>query len=171
MRISDWSSDVCSSDLLTAERVAAAFAKAGLPEGVFQPLHLSHDMTARLVAEDTVDFVAFTGSVAGGLAVQQALAGRFAGCGLELGGKDPAYVRADADLKHAVENLTDGAFFNSGQSCCAVERIYVHADLFKDFVAGMADLVLRYKLGDPLDRATTLGPMVDRKSTRLNSSH
>src|SRR3546814_5244019 len=76
-------------------------------------------MTARLVAEDTVDFVAFTGSVAGGLAVQQALAGRFAGCGLELGGKDPAYVRADADLKHAVENLTDGAFFNSGQSCCA----------------------------------------------------
>src|SRR3546814_20713935 len=102
MRISDWSSDVCSSDLLTAERVAAAFAKAGLPEGVFQPLHLSHDMTARLVAEDTVDFVAFTGSVAGGLAVQQALAGRFAGCGLELGGKDPAYVRADADLTPAV---------------------------------------------------------------------
>src|SRR3546814_13221949 len=82
MRISDWSSDVCSSDLLTAERFAAAFAKAGLPEGVFQPLHLSHDMTARLVAEDTVDFVAFTGSVAGGLAVPQALAGRFAGCGL-----------------------------------------------------------------------------------------
>src|SRR5437868_3987448 len=129
---------------LCAERFAEAFAAAGLPKGVFQYLHLSHEDTERIVAGDAVDFVAFTGSVAGGHAVQRAAAGRFVGTGLELGGKDPAYVRADADLAHAVENLVDGAFFNSGQSCCGIERIYVDAKLYDRFVEAFAALTRQY---------------------------
>jgi acyl-CoA reductase-like NAD-dependent aldehyde dehydrogenase len=119
---------------LCAERYSEAFAAAGLPEGVFQHLHLSHDSVARVIDDSRVDFVAFTGSVEGGHAVQAAASKRFIGSGLELGGKDPAYVRADADLAHAVENLIDGAMFNSGQSCCGIERIYVHRDLHFEFV-------------------------------------
>ncbi|MCK5623688.1 MAG: aldehyde dehydrogenase family protein, partial [Alphaproteobacteria bacterium] len=111
---------------LCAERYAEALAEAGLPEGVFQVLHMSHASTEKLIQDERVDYLAFTGSVPGGHAISQALAGRFIGAGMELGGKDPAYVRADADLAFAVENLVDGAFFNSGQSCCGIERIYVH---------------------------------------------
>jgi acyl-CoA reductase-like NAD-dependent aldehyde dehydrogenase len=121
---------------LVAERYAEAFKAAGLPEGVFQFLHLSHDQVAKTIADPRIAFVAFTGSVPGGQAVQRAAAARFIGTGLELGGKDPAYVRADADLKFAVENLVDGSYFNSGQSCCGIERIYVQKSLFKEFVEG-----------------------------------
>ena len=110
---------------LCAERYAEAFREAGLPDGVFQFLHMTHADTEKAMRDARVGYVAFTGSVAGGRAVQHALSDRFIGAGLELGGKDPAYVRADADLAHAVENLVDGAFFNSGQSCCGIERIYV----------------------------------------------
>ncbi|MEP5719867.1 MAG: aldehyde dehydrogenase family protein, partial [Alphaproteobacteria bacterium] len=149
---------------LCGERIARAFEAAGAPDGLFQVLHLTHDQTARVVASPEIDFVAFTGSVPGGAAMEQAAAGRFIGIGLELGGKDPAYVRADADLAHAVENVTDGAFFNSGQSCCGIERVYVHADVYDDFVSGMVDLAKGYVLGDPLDDATTLGPMVRPKA-------
>ena len=92
--------------------------------------------------------------------MQQAAAGRFLGVGLELGGKDPAYVRPDADLAHAIENLADGAFFNSGQSCCAIERIYVHEAVYDRFVEGLVELTRGYRLGDPTDPATTLGPLV-----------
>jgi acyl-CoA reductase-like NAD-dependent aldehyde dehydrogenase len=142
------------------ERIADAFAEAGLPDGVFQVLHLSHEATAKIIASDEVDFVAFTGSVPGGASIEKAAAGHFLGVGLELGGKDPAYVRADANLGHAIENLVDGAFFNSGQSCCAIERIYVHADVFEPFVEGFAALTRQFKLGSPLDPGTTLGPVV-----------
>ncbi len=145
---------------LCAERFAAAFASAGLPEGLFQYLHLGHDEALKLIETDGVDFVAFTGSVPAGHAVQAAAAKRFIGVGLELGGKDPAYVRADAVLNHAIENVVDGAFFNSGQSCCGIERVYVHAEVYDQFVEGAADLVSRYRLGNPLDEDTTLGPMV-----------
>lgn len=145
---------------LCAERFAEAFRAAGLPEGVFQHLHLGHEDTALLIGDGRVDGVCFTGSVEGGHAVQQALAGRFVSGGLELGGKDPAYVRADADLAHAVENLVDGAMFNSGQSCCGIERIYVHERLYDDFVAGALELTRAYVLGDPTRPETTLGPMV-----------
>ncbi len=145
---------------LCAERYAEAFRAAGLPEGVFQYLHLSHADTEAAMRDARVGFVAFTGSVAGGAAVQHALADRFIGAGLELGGKDPAYVRADADLAHAVENLVDGAFFNSGQSCCGIERIYVHEKLYDDFVDGFVELTKKYVLGDPTQAATNLGPMV-----------
>ncbi|HAD88020.1 MAG TPA: aldehyde dehydrogenase [Rhodospirillaceae bacterium] len=145
---------------LCGERLARAFHAAGAPNGLFQVLHLTHEQTAEVVASPEIGFVAFTGSVPGGAAMERAAAGRFIGLGLELGGKDPAYVRADANLPHAIENVTDGAFFNSGQSCCGIERVYVHADVYDDFVAGMVDLAKTYVLGDPLDEATTLGPMV-----------
>lgn len=144
---------------LTAERFAAAFAKAGLPDGVFQYLYLDHAQAASLMGHDGVGFVAFTGSVAGGRAVQHALANRFAGAGLELGGKDPAYVRADADLDHAVETLVDGAFFNTGQSCCGIERIYVQQHVYQDFIDAYGGLVNKYNLGNPAEDAVNLGPM------------
>ena len=145
---------------LCAERMQEAAAAAGLPGGLLQALHLSHAATARLIEDPGIAHVAFTGSVAAGAAVERAAAGRFIGVGLELGGKDPAYVRADADLDHAVENLVDGAFFNAGQSCCGIERIYVHEDVYDRFVEGAVDLTRRYVLGDPTRQETTLGPMV-----------
>src|SRR5258706_10390927 len=145
---------------LVAERYAEAFAAAGLPGGVFQFLHVSHDQAARMIADPRVAFVAFPGSVEGGHAVQRAAADRFIATGLELGGKDPAYVRADADLPSAVENLVDGSYFNSGQSCCGVERIYVDKSLYRSFVDGFVALTKQYRLGNPLDPKTTLGPMV-----------
>ncbi|MCB9317525.1 MAG: aldehyde dehydrogenase family protein [Lewinellaceae bacterium] len=145
---------------LCAEHYAAAFEAAGLPRGVFQYLHLSHEQVAEVIADARIAHVAFTGSVDGGRAVQQAVGKRFLAAGLELGGKDPAYVRADARLDFTVENLVDGAFFNSGQSCCGIERIYVHESLFDVFVSRFVDLTLQYRLGNPLDPETTLGPMV-----------
>ena len=145
---------------LVAERYAQAFEAAGLPQGVFQYLHASHAQVARLVGDARVGYVAFTGSVDGGHAVQRAAAARFVATGLELGGKDPAYVRADAPLAATVESLVDGAYFNSGQSCCAVERIYVQRDVFPAFVGAFVKRVQQYKLGDPLSPDTTLGPMV-----------
>ncbi|HEY7739944.1 MAG TPA: aldehyde dehydrogenase family protein [Steroidobacteraceae bacterium] len=145
---------------LCAERFETCLREAGLPEGLFRALHLSHAQTTRLIGDPQVDFVAFTGSVDGGHAVQQAAAARFIGAGLELGGCDPAYVREDADLAHAVENLVDGAFFNSGQSCCGIQRIYVHRRRYDDFVAGAVALTRQYLLGNPTDPATTLGPVV-----------
>ncbi len=152
---------------LVAERYAEAFEAVGLPEGVFQFLHMSHDQTARVVADPRIGFVAFTGSVAGGHAVQQAASSRFVGTGLELGGKDPAYVRADAPFDYTVENVVDGTYFNSGQSCCAVERIYVARPLFKRFVDAFVGLARKYTLDNPLDKSTTLGPMVRREAANL----
>jgi acyl-CoA reductase-like NAD-dependent aldehyde dehydrogenase len=143
-----------------AERYAEAFQAAGLPDGVFQYLNLEHEQVARVIADPRIAFVAFTGSVAGGQAVQRAAAGRFIATGLELGGKDPAYVRADAPLAQTIENLVDGAFFNSGQSCCGVERIYVEKRVFDDFLDGFVRLTRQYRLGNPLEKQTTLGPMV-----------
>ena len=145
---------------LCAERFDECFKAAGLPEGVFQVLHLSHEDTERVVKDPRVAFVAFTGSVAGGHAIQHAVAERFIGAGLELGGCDPAYVRHDANVPHAVENLVDGAFFNSGQSCCGIQRIYVHEMVYERFVMGAVELTKQYVLGNPTEQATTLGPVV-----------
>jgi acyl-CoA reductase-like NAD-dependent aldehyde dehydrogenase len=145
---------------LCAERFTQAFQAAGLPEGLFRHLHLSHAATAKLIAGEGVDFVSFTGSVPGGHAVQEAAATRFIGTGLELGGKDPAYLRADVKLEHAVENVIDGAFFNSGQSCCGIERIYVHAEVYESFVEAAVETTRAYELGNPIEPGTTLGPMV-----------
>ena len=145
---------------LVAERYAEAFKAVGLPPGVFQFLHMDHAQVARTIADPRIAFVAFTGSVPGGQAVQKAAAARFIGTGLELGGKDPAYVRPDADLNFAVENLVDGAYFNSGQSCCGIERIYVHKKIYKPFVDGFVQLTRQYRLGNPLEKETNLGPLV-----------
>lgn len=156
---------------LAADRFAEGFKAAGLPEGIFQTLDLTHEDAEKLMADKRVDFVNFTGSVAGGHAVQKAISGKFIAAGLELGGKDPAYVRADADLKSAVENLVDGAFFNSGQCCCGIERIYVHENLYQKFVEGFVELTYTYKLGNPLDKETTLGPMVRASSAEFVRGH
>ncbi len=153
--------------LLCAERFYQAFEEASLPDGVFQYLHLNHAETANLVKHENINYVSFTGSVEGGKAVEQAAAGLFKSVALELGGKDPAYVMADADINYSVENLVDGAYFNSGQSCCGIERIYVHERHYEQFVEKYVALVKQYRLGNPLDQATTLGPMVNSKAANL----
>ncbi|MCJ2877582.1 aldehyde dehydrogenase family protein [Rhizobium pusense] len=145
---------------LAAERIHEAFAAAGLPDGVFQFLHIDHDQVARMIADPRVSHVCFTGSVGGGRAVQGALAGSFKSAGLELGGKDPAYVREDANIDHAIASIADGIFFNSGQSCCGIERVYVHERHFQIVVDGIVAYAEQLKLGDPRDAVTTLGPMV-----------
>ena len=148
-----------SQTLLVGERMAEAFHAAGIPADVFQNIVLDHDTTSALIAARAFDFVNFTGSVAGGRAIEQAAAGTFTGLGLELGGKDPGYVMEDADLDAAVDTLMDAAMFNSGQCCCGIERIYVHESLFDAFVEKSVALVSGYKLGNPLEADTTLGPM------------
>ncbi len=149
-----------SQTLLVGERFAEAMRRAKLPEGLFQNLLLNHVSTGAIIACGRVQQVNFTGSVEAGKVMESAASGQFLGMGLELGGKDPAYVRADANLEQAVENLVDGSFFNSGQSCCAVERIYVDQKIFPVFVERFAELTRQYVLGNPLDEATTLGPLV-----------
>ena len=153
--------------LLAGERFAKAFEKAGLPKGVFQNVVLDHASTEKLLASGTIDHVNFTGSVGGGRAIEKAAAGTFMTLGLELGGKDPAYVLPDADLDHAIANLVDGAFFNSGQCCCGIERIYVHEAVYDRFVDGFIDLTKQYVVGNPLDAGTTLGPMAQARFADL----
>ncbi|HWT12577.1 MAG TPA: aldehyde dehydrogenase family protein [Allosphingosinicella sp.] len=149
--------------LLAGERFAQALAAAGLPEGLFHNLFLSHEQTARLLASGAVDHSTFTGSVAAGREIERAAAGSLTTLTLELGGKDPAYVRPDADLAAAVAGLADGAFYNSGQSCCAVERIYVHEAVWEPFLDGFVAAVQDYRLGDPLEPETSLGPMASAR--------
>lgn len=145
---------------LCAERLHQAFTEAGFPDGVFQYLHLTHADTEVVIQSPQINFVAFTGSVPGGEMVERAAVGRFIGVGLELGGKDPAYVRKDANLQHAIETVTDGAIFNSGQSCCGIERVYVDEAVYQEFVDGVVALANSYKLGRPDDANTNLGPLV-----------
>jgi acyl-CoA reductase-like NAD-dependent aldehyde dehydrogenase len=145
---------------LCAERFREAFVNAGVPAGVFQYLHLSHADTVGLINDRRVASVCFAGSGLSGRAVIAAATSGFANSGLELGGKDPAYVRLDANLAQAIVTLTDGAFFNAGESRCGIKRIYVAASRFEDFVAGFVDLTKKYRLGSPLDPETTLGPVV-----------
>jgi acyl-CoA reductase-like NAD-dependent aldehyde dehydrogenase len=145
--------------LLVGERFQKAFDSTGLPEGLFTHIVLEHSQTEAIISGGHVDHVAFTGSVEAGRAMERAAAGTFTTLGLELGGKDPAYVAPDANLRFAVENLVDGAFFNSGQCCCGIERIYVHESRYDAFVEHFVELTAQYVLGDPLDQETTLGPM------------
>ncbi|MBO9472681.1 aldehyde dehydrogenase family protein [Shimia sp. R10_1] len=147
--------------LVVGERMAQAFQSAGVPEDVFQNVFLSHDVTNDLIAGNAFDFVNFTGSVGGGQAMERAAAGTFTGVGTELGGKDPGYVMEDADLDAAVDTLIDGAMFNSGQCCCGIERIYVHESLYDAFVEKAVAVVNGYKLGNPLEEETTIGPMAN----------
>ncbi|CAG8471041.1 2864_t:CDS:10, partial [Scutellospora calospora] len=149
---------------LCAERFEEAFKEAGLPENVIQILHMSNSDTENVIKHPDIAHVNFTGSVKTGMEVLKSASSKFMGIGLELGGKDPAYVRHDADLEYTVEQLVDGSFFNSGQSCCAIERIYVHEQVYDQFVEKFVELTKQYKLGNPLDPETTLGPMIRTSS-------
>lgn len=149
--------------LLVGERMAQAFHSAGVPSDVFDNIFLDHDTSQQLIADRAFDFINFTGSVGAGATLERAAAGTFVGVGTELGGKDPGYVMEDADLDAAVETLIDGAMFNSGQCCCGIERIYVHETLFDAFLTKAIEIVKGYKLGNPLDSDTTLGPMAHKR--------
>ncbi|MCO8144403.1 aldehyde dehydrogenase family protein [Rhodovulum tesquicola] len=144
---------------LVGERIICALRDAGVPDDVAQNVFLSHDTTSALIAAGAFQFVNFTGSVGGGKAIERAAAGTFTGLGLELGGKDPGYVMEDADLDAAADGLMDGAMFNSGQCCCGIERIYVHASVYEPFVEKCVEIVSKARLGNPLDPDTTMGPM------------
>jgi acyl-CoA reductase-like NAD-dependent aldehyde dehydrogenase len=145
---------------LCGEHFADAFARAGAPAGLVQALHCDHATSERMVGDPRVGYVAFTGSVQGGHKIYAATAAHhFIDVGLELGGKDPAYVAPDADLEKAVAGLVDGACYNAGQSCCGVERVYVHESLYDRFVEAALAEVRGYQLGDPKAAATTMGPM------------
>jgi len=149
--------------LLVGERMAQAFHAAGVPKDVFANLFLDHATTSALIKARSFDFINFTGSVSSGTQMEQAAAGTFVGVATELGGKDPGYVMDDADLDTAVDTLIDGAMFNSGQCCCGIERIYVHETLYDAFLAKAIDIVKGYKLGNPLDSETTIGPMAHKR--------
>ncbi|MBT4963260.1 MAG: aldehyde dehydrogenase family protein [Francisellaceae bacterium] len=144
---------------LCAEQMHKAFQQAGLPEGAFQYLHLDHDSCEELITKKMVDFVVFTGSVDIGRKVYQYCANALIGCALELGGKDPAYVCSSANISQAIDGLVDGAFFNSGQSCCGIERIYVHKEIHNDFLEAFIAKTKDYNLGNPLEHNIDLGPM------------
>lgn len=152
-----------SQTVLVGERMVQAFVEAGIPDHVFQNIFLDHATTSALIEKSSFDFINFTGSVKGGQAIEKAAAGTFVGVGLELGGKDAGYVMDDADLDAAVATLMDGAMFNSGQSCCGIERIYVIEDLYEAFVEKAVEIVSGYKLGNPLNAETTLGPMAHKR--------
>ena len=144
---------------LCGDAFARAFAAAGVPESLVTSIDASHETCAQIIARPEIGFVSFTGSVRGGHEVYREGAKRFIDVGLELGGKDPAYVAPDADLDHAIANIVDGAFYNAGQSCCGIERIYVHGSVYDKFVEGALAEVRKYRLGDPLDGGTSMGPM------------
>ncbi|CAP95162.1 Succinate-semialdehyde dehydrogenase [Penicillium chrysogenum] len=145
------------------EQFASAFTEAGLPENVLQFFHCgSFTFIETLVRSPLVNHICFTGSEAGGLAVQKAASDRIVNVGLELGGKDPAYVRDDVDLAWAAEEVVDGAIFNSGQSCCAIERVYVHEKVYDGFITEVKKVLSNYRVGEPSDPNTQIGPVVSK---------
>lgn len=150
---------------LCAEAFARAFESAGAPAGLVQYLHCDHATIDAVIGHDAVGFVSFTGSVGGGHQIYKSIASsRFIDATLELGGKDPAYVASDADMAAAIGGLVDGAFFNAGQSCCGIERVYVHRSKYDEFVAGAAEALGAYRLGDPMDPDTNMGPLAQKNS-------
>ncbi|KAK5658264.1 hypothetical protein OQA88_2239 [Cercophora sp. LCS_1] len=154
------------------EQVAKVFSEAGLPDGVIQYFHSgSPSIIETIVRNPKIALVCFTGSVAGGLAVQKAASGRIVNVGLELGGKDPAYVRGDVDIAWAAEEIVDGAVFNSGQSCCSIERIYVDEAIHDEFVTAVQNVLKGYRVGDPLDKDTHLGPVISKRSKETIEAH
>jgi acyl-CoA reductase-like NAD-dependent aldehyde dehydrogenase len=141
-----------------------AFRQTSLPADLVASVRVDHDTITRLIARRAVDFISFTGSVEGGREVYRHASAQLLDMGLELGGKDPALVCEDANFDFAVANLVDGAFYNSGQSCCAVERIYVARPLFERFVDAFVAEVRKYTVGDPENPATSIGPVAQRKA-------
>ncbi|KAI7787363.1 aldehyde dehydrogenase [Diaporthe eres] len=154
------------------EQVSKAFTQAGLPSGVIQYFHAGSPTTIEsLVRNPLISLVCFTGSVAGGLAVQKAASDRIVDVGLELGGKDPAYIRSDVDIAWAAEEIVDGAIFNSGQSCCSIERVYVDETIHDKFVEAVQVVLKSYKLGDPFDKTTNIGPVISTRSKAAIEAH
>lgn len=154
------------------EHISDIFLEAGLPKDVIQYFHCgNYTELETIVRSPTIDHICFTGSVAGGLAVQRAAADRIVNVGLELGGKDPAYVRGDVDVAWAAEEIIDGAIFNSGQSCCAIERVYVHESVHDEFVKAAKDVLSKYILGDPSDKKTQIGPVISSRSKETILGH
>lgn len=154
------------------EHISEIFAEASLPRNVIQFFHCgSPFIIETIVRNPKISLVCFTGSVAGGLAVQKAAADRIVNVGLELGGKDPAYIRDDVDLAWAAEEIVDGAVFNSGQSCCSVERIYVNEKVHDAFVEQVQAVLKNYKLGDPFDKTTHVGPVISKRSKDAIEAH
>ncbi|CAF9903780.1 MAG: hypothetical protein GOMPHAMPRED_000543 [Gomphillus americanus] len=154
------------------EHIRDIFQEAGLPQNVIQYFHCGSQVQLEtIIRSPKIRLVCFTGSVAGGLAVQKAASDRIVQVGLELGGKDPAYVRKDVDVKWAAEEIVDGAVFNSGQSCCAIERVYVDESIHDTFVEAVQEVLKGYKLGDPSDKATNVGPVISKKSAETIQSH
>ena len=154
------------------EQVSKIFTEASLPENVIQYFHCgSSVMIESIVRNPELALICFTGSVAGGLAVQRAAADRVVPLGLELGGKDPAYVRADVDITWAAEEIVDGAIFNSGQSCCSLERIYVDEKIHDAFIEALQSVLKGYRLGDPFDKDTHLGPVISKRSKETIEAH
>lgn len=145
---------------LVSERLAEAFRDAGVPDGVLQYVHTSHADTRLIMMAPEINYLCFIGSSSSGLMVEQIELGRCIGVGLELSGVDPAYIREDADLEKSVESIIDGAFFNSGQSCSGVQRVYVHQSRYREFLDRAVVATEKYILGNPLDGAITMGPMV-----------
>ena len=155
-----------------AERIQAIFTEAGLPENVVQYFHCGTlSRLEPVIRSPDIKLICFTGSVAGGLHVQKLASDKFIPVGLELGGKDPAYVRADVDVKWAAEEIVDGAIFNSGQSCCSIERVYVDEKVHDIFVAAAQDVLKGYILGDPFDSKTNVGPVISKKAAETISAH
>ena len=154
------------------EHISSIFTEAGLPQNVIQYFHCGSPTTIESIVRDPkIALICFTGSVAGGLAVQKAAADRIVNVGLELGGKDPAYIRSDVDVAWAAEEIVDGAVFNSGQSCCSLERVYVDEKIYDEFVEGVQSVLKNYKLGDPFDKETHLGPVVSKRSKETIEAH
>jgi len=155
------------------EQVQKIFIDAGLERDVIQYFHCGDfAKIEKIIQAPEIQLVCFTGSVAGGLAVQKAAAGRVdCRVGLELGGKDPAYVRPDVDLDWAADEIVDGAIFNSGQSCCSIERVYVHESVHEAFVKAVQKVLAGYKLGDPKDKSTNIGPVISKAAAQRIQAH
>lgn len=141
-----------------------AFSQLGNYSNLLLSSVIDHQTTGRVIEELPVDHVIFTGSVSGGRQILSHTSKRFMTPALELGGKDGAYVHSDANLDYAVESIVDGCMFNSGQSCCGIERAYIHADLYDQFIEKSKALISNYKMGDPSEKETTIGPLATAKA-------
>ena len=142
----------------TGLHIARLLHESGVPNAVFVPLVGAREVGAALLRQ-AIDGVFFTGSVATGKRIARAVAGRMIKVQLELGGKDPVYVCADVDVATTAAAVADGAFYNTGQSCCSVERVYVQEAIFKDFITAFVRTVKSFRIGDPLDEQTYIGPL------------
>jgi acyl-CoA reductase-like NAD-dependent aldehyde dehydrogenase len=143
---------------LSGLAMAQLLHDSGIPQEVFIPI-VGGAAAGEALLRQPIDGVFFTGSYPTGRRIAETVAGRLTKLQLELGGKDPVYVCEDAPIARAAEGIADGAFYNTGQSCCSVERIYVHHTIFSRFVTAFVSVVKGYKIGDPTEESTYIGPI------------